>query len=298
LWSAAQASAQFLTFVSATGNDANTCFVQASPCKTLQRGINQTSTGGEVRVLSQLTSNGFINRSMTIDAGGQTIIGTLIVDSPSAVVAFRRIVLTGRGAYGKGFDIRNAAAVHIEDSTAERFIGEGILLRANVSTSLFVADSVSRNNDIGLAVLGPSSATIAISNSRFERSDTFGVSVGGGRVSVTDSVASANSTGISLSGGTMNITRTSAVDNANSGYVVAGGEMTLESAVARGNSTGLLATSSTMARISNCVITNNAIGISNSSGANTATIETQENNLVRGNSNNVLGALTLLGGGV
>jgi hypothetical protein len=36
------AAAQYLTFVSATGNDANNCLVQASPCKTLQKAINVT----------------------------------------------------------------------------------------------------------------------------------------------------------------------------------------------------------------------------------------------------------------
>ena len=46
------AAAQYLTFVSATGNDANNCLVQASPCKTLQKAINVTAARGEVRLLS------------------------------------------------------------------------------------------------------------------------------------------------------------------------------------------------------------------------------------------------------
>jgi len=40
-----------IRYVAATGRDANPC-TQTAPCKTLQRGIDVTPGGGELRVLS------------------------------------------------------------------------------------------------------------------------------------------------------------------------------------------------------------------------------------------------------
>jgi len=209
----APASAQF-AYVSATGNDANTCWLEASPCKTLQRGINQTATGGELRVLSQIISSGYISKSMTIDAEGHAIIGSFIVDSASAIVAFRRIVLTGRGIYPTGFDIRNAAAVHIEDSTAERYTGLGIkLVGSTFATRLFVSNTVSRDNGgSGLSVVN-NHAFVTIDNSRFERNNDYGMILAAKGSNISRSVASGNVIGIYLLGGTANITETTATDN-------------------------------------------------------------------------------------
>jgi hypothetical protein len=192
LFLTAPASAQFLTFVSATGNDANTCFVQAAPCKTLQRGINQTAAGGELRLLTSLTSNGFINKSITIEGGYNTVIGTIAVNSASAIVRFRRLNLNGRHAFPTGFNLINAAAIHIEDCSAERYTGDGINLAANVSTELTVTNSVSRDNGgRGVEAEFPSTAAVSIENSRFENNPVAGVDLSG-NASVSRSLAFGN----------------------------------------------------------------------------------------------------------
>jgi hypothetical protein len=291
----APASAQFLSFVSATGNDANTCFVQANPCLTLQRGINATSAGGEVRVLSQLTSNGFINKSITIEGGGNTIIGTIAVNSASAVVTFRGLTLNGRHAFATGFNIINAAAVHIENCTAERFTQYGIRSASGVSTEIFVSDSVSRDNGASglLGAFSSPNAKLTVDNSRFENNGVFGAVVEGGQASVTGSVFSGNLiVGMHQTGGSTNITYSTAVANGSAGFEVDIGEMTLDSCVARGNNFGLFAAQSTVARISNSVFTNNTTGIQND-----GTALTLGDNVIAGNGTGVGGtALTPLGG--
>ena len=295
---AAPANAQFLTFVSATGNDANTCFVQAAPCKTLQRGINQTSPGGELRLLSSLVSNGFINKSMTVEGGYNTVIGTIAVNNASAIVRFRRLNLNGVNGFPTGFNLINAAAVHIEECSVERYTGDGILLASGVSTELFISSSVSRDNGSdGLDIGGPTTAKLSVYNSHFGNNVEFGTIVQGGEASVTGGVFFGNgSVGIYQTGGRTNITDSTAVaNNASANFEVDGGEMTLESCMAGGGSNfGFFAGVSTVARISNCVFTSHGTGVSDHSGG--ATILTLENNLIAGNGTDLQGTLTPLAG--
>jgi hypothetical protein len=292
---AAPAAAQVLTFVSATGSDANPCTVQANPCKTLPRAIQATAAGGEIRLLSQIAGgNTLLTKSLTIDGGGHTLIGTISINSASAIVTLRNLSLTGRGTVATGINIVNAAVVHIEDCTVERYTGNGISLAASVSTELFVSNSVSRDNGVhGLEVAGPTTAKLTVDNSRFENNANSGVNVGGGQASVTGSVFSGNNGGGMLqTGGTTNITHSTAVANL-VGFEVDSGEMTLDSCVARGGDFGLFVSISTVARISSSVFTNNTNGVSNNFGGNNATILTSENNVIVGNTENLDGATAL-----
>ena len=297
----APASAQFLTFVSAAGNDANTCFVQAAPCKTLQRAINQTSPGGELRLLSSLVSNGFINKSITIEGGQNTVIGTLIVDSTSAIVRFRRLNLNGRNAFADGFDLRNAAAIHIEECSVERYTDDGIVLSAPVSTELVISGSVVRDSgDEGLNVLGGSSSQpkVTVENSRFENNGGSGVVLTASQASISRSVAFGNEVqGFDLldEAGSTNIVDTIAAANNGIGFQVFLGQVTLESIVASRNSDGLMVDDSATARISNSVFSDNSgDGIDTDNPGAPITL-TLGNNLVTGNAgSNVEGGLTPL----
>jgi hypothetical protein len=293
--SAAPASAQFLTFVSAAGNDANTCFVQAAPCKTLQRTINQTSPSGEVRLLTSIVSNGFINKSITVEGSHNTVIGTIAVNSASAIVRFKRLNLNGVNGFPTGFNLINAAAIHFEECSAERYTGDGIFLASNVSTELFISDTVSRDNgDVGLQADGPTTAKVSIETSRWEN-NAFGVAISGGRAAISDSVffGSTFSGLVVNNGATANITNSIAPGNGDAGFFTSGvAETTLESCEAVGNTFHgiFVGATGTSARISDCVSTGSATGITN----DFATIQTLGNNLIAGNTANVNGTLTPL----
>jgi hypothetical protein len=283
--STAPASAQFLTFVSAAGNDANTCFVQANPCRTLQRAINQTSAGGEVRLLTSLAGSGFINKSITIEGGYNTVIGIIVVNNASAIVHFRRLNLNGRHALADGFNLINAAAVHIEESSVERYTDDGIQLAAGVSTELFISDSVIRDNgQRGIeAAAGP--ARIVIEESRFENNAVDGLSLAAEQLSISRSTLFGNSIALQTFPGFVagSATEVTAVGNA-SGFRPFAGELTLESCVASGNAFDGLQPAAALARISNSVFSDNADnGIdTNEAGGNTFTL-TLLNNLIAGN---------------
>jgi hypothetical protein len=285
-------AAAHLTFVSATGSDAQPCTIQVNPCRTLQKAQDETLPGGEVRVLSNLSvvATTTINRSITVEGGGHTIFGAIVINNANALVTLRNLNLNGRTVTTTGINIVNAASVHVENCTIERYVEDGIALAANVSTELFVANSVTRDSGRGLIVLGPTSARLTVENSRFENNADAGVTIRGGRASISRSVLSGNvNIGLFVDGGSTNVIETTAADGAIGFVVAGGGAMTIESSNTRGNQLGLNVSSASTARISNSVFTNNGTGILNAAGG---TVLTLGNNLVAGNATNVSGVLT------
>ncbi len=133
---------------------------------------------------------------------------------------------------------------------------------------------------------------LTIDNSRFENNG-FGISVGGGIATIHRSIASGNAnSGISSTDNSVAVTLTSSVtaQNGIGIFVVSGSTLAMESSLAHGNGDGLLVSNGSTARISNSTFTNNTTGINNA-----GTVETRQNNTVRGNTTNVVGALTPLG---
>jgi hypothetical protein len=276
---AAPAAAQLLTFVSAVGNDANTCLVQARPCRTLQRAIDATAANGEVRLLTRLTGNGAIAKSITIDGAGNTLIGTIVVNGASAKVTLRRLSLNGTGSLGNGINITGAAAVHVEECTVERYTGDGIRLVATTASRLYVSNTVSRDNINGSGLrVEAGLARVVVEDSRFE-----GNAIGDGlyllaqRASVIRSVASGNSDGVVVAGGAVNITETTTADNGAGVWVIKGVAI-LTSIVASGSGHGLLLYSGASAEITDSVFTNNHTGIRYD-----GTLYTRRNNTVNWN---------------
>src|SRR6267378_3746634 len=82
---AASASAQVArVFLTGTGNDANDCTNQATPCRSLQGAVNQCPVNGEIIILDH---GGY---------GGASITKSLTVNASAGVVAFiaRTITVT------------------------------------------------------------------------------------------------------------------------------------------------------------------------------------------------------------
>jgi hypothetical protein len=310
-------AAAVVNFVSATGNDANPCNVQANPCRTLQRAHNQTFQGGEVRVLSNLPAQiTTINRSITVNGGGHTLIGPITINNAAAIVTIRDLHLTGRHASQHGISILRAVAVHIEKSTTERFVQFGIRVQPALANAMevFVSDTVSRDNGDGLVVFGNANTKLTVDNSRIENNGSNGLYFDGGSASVSRSVTSGNGSGggsgILIVAGTMNVTDTTSAGNA-FGFALngAGTEMTIVSSVARDNSSiGLSVVGAGMtARIAHSVFTNNVTGVSNGGTVQSLDIDPDpdvnpgdqvlRSNVIDGNTTDVSGnAITGLAG--
>jgi hypothetical protein len=254
-------------YVSITGSNTNACTL-AAPCRSLQRGIQATPPGGELRILDTgaYGQNAIVNKSMTISGNGNTVFlaKPIIINQADAVVALRGLVLNGQGAILLGVDISAAATVHIERCVTHSFAGRGISA-TNAGIKLFVLDSISRDNaGDGLFMGGEfaGSSRLTIDNSRFENNGSNGVAVQSGNAAIHRSIVSGNGgNGIRI------------------GQVSTGGIATVESSVARGNGgAGLQVNSGAIARISNSTFTANAIGVENF-----GTTQTRQNNSVTGN---------------
>jgi nitrous oxidase accessory protein NosD len=301
LLSAASEAAE-TRYVASFGINNDDCSLSA-PCRTLQRGVNRTPDGGKLVVLDSgdFGNSLTINRSITISAEGVTATlvdpGSIRIDDSDAVVVLRGLHLKGAGGPEviSGVFIAEAAAVHIERCTIERFASTGIRLFDNNAT-LFVTDSIVRNNgSAGLLAAGTAQAgrTLTVDNSRFENNGGDGVSVDRGRATITRSVASGNGgSGVSLGvDAVANVTWTTASHNGDYGFapLAIGGQMTLESSVARNNSRGLYVAAGT-ARISRSVFTDNDIGIRVDSAG---TLQRLQNNVLENNGTDLSNAGTV-----
>ena len=279
-------------YVSITGKNANPCTLP-QPCKTLQRGIVMTMAGGEVQILE----SGFygnlanINKSLTITGNGNTVYlgGVLTVNNAGATVTLRNLVLDGQGTVAIGISIAAATAVHIERCLVHRFTVDGINATAT-GVVLNILDSISRDNgNIGFNIVGAGASQVTIDNSRFERNAGAGVGIQSGRAAISRSIASRNLHGIFAQGGTISVASSTSAYNVSTGFGASGGgAITIESSVSHGNVSGVLANSGNTIRISNSTISNNTTGIFNN-----GTVETRENNTVRGNGANVAGSNAL-----
>jgi hypothetical protein len=297
------APVQAQIFISAIGDDDNNCG-RAAPCRTLQRGIDATSAGREMTILNAGEYGpGNITKSITILAEGVSAnirsfaagSDAITIDNPAAEVALKGLFLTGGGTGGTGIRIVDAAAVHIQDCTIERF-ASGIA--ANGGTEIFVAGTVSRENSgRGLFVSGLFSAAekLKVEDSQFENNGDDGLDLQGIDATITRSAFTGNGgDGIEQSFGETDVTWTTATDNAGDAYIVGNGQMTLEFSVARGNGGAGLrtTTSSAIGRISNSVVTDNNIGLANDDGS----LFSHRNNTVHGNTPNTQGTITTLNG--
>jgi hypothetical protein len=294
--SAAAPAADHTRYISITGSNANDCTL-AAPCRTLRRGIRVTPVGGELHILrsGDYGETVGINKSMTILGHGNTVYldNPITINSAGAVVALRGLTLNGQGTADSGINVLAAAAVHIEGCVIHGFSNNGIEITAN-GVKVFVLNSISRDNGHdGFRMDGESSSTI--DSSRFEN-NLNGVSViSGGNATISRSITSGNSgIGTLAMGGTVSVVSTVAAQNGFAGFVSAqSGVMALESSVANDNVTsGLQVSVGGIARISNSTFIGNGTGIANMA----STVETRQNNTVRGNTTDVSGALTPVGG--
>jgi hypothetical protein len=262
-------------YISITGNDANACTL-AAPCRYLPRGISSIPAGGELRILDSgdYGNSGTIRKSLTISGNGNTVFlrNALTVDDGDAVVTLRSLTLNGQGTIANGISIVVAAAVHIENCVVHNFSQDGINVAAD-GASVFVISSVSRDNGSGGFVLN-AGASLTIDNSHFDNNAGNGFFMLG-------------------SGSLATIRRSTASGNGFNGFQAFAGVMTLDSSLAVGNILrGLNIVGAAVGRISNSTFTDNGTGISN-----TGTVETRQNNTVRGNSIDLQGnSLTPIGG--
>ncbi len=287
----AQAQQTQRSFVASTGNDANNCS-RPTPCRNFARAIDTTFTGGEVVVID---SAGYgaatINKSITISApaGVQASItaatGAGITVTGGGAVILRGLSLIGLGTASLGINYSGTGSLSVDNCILTGFTEEGI---NSSGTTLFVKSTIIRNGGLDGILVNGGSATI--DNCRIERngpnaplSGGYGIyAKGNSRVMVRNTVAASNGIGfVAEDSAVLNAENCVATKNTAVGFRVGG---------------GTVGGASTM-RVSNSVATSNDIGFQQfATPTGSGTFESRENNTVRGNPIDAVGAITGLGG--
>jgi hypothetical protein len=273
LLSAAPLQAQVArVFVSVNGNDANLCSDIATPCRTFGGGIAQVDPNGEVIVIDSGSYAGAtINKpvKLNVAAGAVAFSGLPIVVSvgPSEVVVLRGLTLkAATPGVGNGVTL-NGGSLVVEKTVIDGW-SVGIYLNAERAV---INDTTIRN----CAVYGITASThkrVTIENSRV-LNGTYGIGA--------------------KDGSRVLISRTEVAGNTSSGIISLGIGTVIEVQNCRiyGNVWGLYVGSGDTFRVSQSVVSGNLVGIK-ATGVG-AVLETYANNVVRGNSTDTSGTITI-----
>jgi hypothetical protein len=156
-----------VTFVSGKGTNAGTCASPATPCRTFQFAVNQTSPGGEVKALDPANYSGVtITKAISIEGvDGASIagialngVGISISAGPKDVINISNITINGGNAGQAGvqaFNSNSFGSLTFTHCTIQNFRGDGIDILAGSGKVFLIADVVvSDNAGLGLELVG------------------------------------------------------------------------------------------------------------------------------------------------
>lgn len=275
------------TWVSSTGNDANAC-TRSAPCATFAGALTKTSAGGEIDVAD---ANDYgpvtINKAVSIEAVG--VLATIQVTSGNAVtisagandtVVLRGLTLDGQGTAADGINFTTGGALYVENTRIHHFTtGIDFLPTGNVTTKLFVTDTIVRNNGSGGTGCG-----VLIQ------------AIGGFAIASIDGLRTENNVcGVkTLDAANVTIRNSVAANNGFAGFSAVASNnvpvVLIESSITAHNGTGVLSANPALSfilptvRVSNVTVVDNGTGLLAASGL--AQIISFGNNKVDGNSTN------------
>jgi hypothetical protein len=202
-------------FVASYGNDANPCTF-GSPCKTFQQAINVVAGGGEVTAID---SAGFgpinITKAVTItspdgvEAGIVPAAGSNAIEinaGSSDTVMLRGLTLDGAGAGSDGIVFHSGAALEIVNCVVHDFSDAGIGFSSNSTTSnMSISNTRSFNNaNFGILIDFTGGAANVVLDRVEMNYNGVGLEgdAGGATITVSESVAAFNGSGIGAAPGT------------------------------------------------------------------------------------------------
>jgi hypothetical protein len=266
---AAARAATNVTFVSATGSDANTCGSASVACLTFARALTQTTAGGSIVVLTPGSYGPLtIDKAVTIFGNGMAIInsstgspvsGIVVAAGASDIVTIRGVSITLRQTAANGISLTSGAALHVEDCLIEGAGGgsakNGIHFAPAADAELFVSNTtISNSSNRGLNII-PSGGTARATIRRLRSVSNGGVGIvlnsttaGNIRATISDSVTSENGSGgftaatVSTGSITAMVDRLMVSNNNTNGVSVAGGNalVRMRDSTITGNPTGVI----------------------------------------------------------
>lgn len=272
------------TWVSGTGDDGNQCS-RTAPCRTFAGAISKTAAGGEIDCLDP---GGFgvvtITKSITIDGSGTfgSILaaasnGIVINAAASDKVVIRGLSLNGIGTGLSGIRFLAGASLHVEDCVISGF-STGIEVNKSAAAKVYLRNTVTRNNSSSGVFLFSSTGTVDVALENCQSTNN-----GSG-------IVARNNTCVAVHGGAFSGNGTGILAQVQAG--AGNAQVNVVGANVSSNGTGLscgagIAATSTI-RISQVQVTSNNTGLSLGNG----TLETFLDNIVRGNTTNVVGTVT------
>jgi hypothetical protein len=281
------------TFVSAAGTNSGDCS-RPAPCRTLQFAHDQTAANGEIDILDTAGYGALtITKSISIVNPGGVEAGILASAGGTAVtinaastdrVSLRGLTLEGANSGQYGIVLNTAGKLTIVDCVVRDFTNTGIILQPTGETTFFIANTlVADNGGIGIWVLpqGTGTAAGAIDHVAATGNGNSGIAVVGQLTTAS----------------TLNVTISNSVAHGNISYGIyayaasghAATNATVANSSASSNANGFYADGISTMRLSANVAAGNTTGVVKAAGA---TIHSFNNNLFRGNTTDVSGALT------
>ena len=267
------------SYISPSGSDNRPCS-RNQPCRTFDAAIAKTDAGGEIIALETGTYEPTtVTKSITLAAapGADVAIratgGNAVTVTPNTgdAVVLRGLRLGGpgknvAGTNGVFVDITSpncCITVHVENTMITDF-EDGVQMNLGVAGRLIVSDSVLRANKNGanFSVGGAEANGASFERTRFEHNDVGLLAPNGNSISVSNSIATGNGTGIQTEGGKVDL---------------------FQSVITK-NSTGIK-TNSGSVRMGYCSVTGNGSGVSTGGGL----VHSMGNNMIVNNDIDVAG---------
>ncbi len=276
----------FRAYVASYGADTNPCTV-AAPCRLLPAALNAIASGGEVWMLDSANYNSgtvTITKNANIlavpGAVGSIVAfagGPAVIVSPAVAVSFKNVSISN--------NVTNPGTDGIQITTGTLNVQDSVFDVASVAISISGTAQVSVHNSVfrggyrGFLVQG--GAAVDISNSKFAGLSYAIVAFGGGSTNtvtnVRDCAIAGATSGVISSGGSGATVRVTAYNTTVSTSSVAFGAEGAGATLSVGNSA---ATLSSFGMYQNAP----------------AVVESLGNNLVRGNTTNISGTVTVVPG--
>lgn len=265
------------SYISPSGSDNRPCS-RNQPCRTFDAALAKTDAGGEIIALETGTYDPTtITKSITLAAvpGADVAIratgGNAVTVTPGTgdTVVLRGLRLGGpgknvAGTNGVFVDITSpncCITVHVENTIITDF-EDGVQMNLGVAGRLLVSDSVMRanKNGINFSVGGAEANGASIERTRLEHNDTGLLALNGNSITVSNSVATGNATGVQTDGGKVDVFN-SVVTKNSTGIKTNSGSVRLASSSVIGNGTGVSTGSGLVHSMGNNMIVNNDIDV-------------------------------------
>jgi len=168
------------TFVSAAGSDSNPCTF-AAPCRHFQAAVNATTVGGEVDALDPAGYGPItISHAITIEGEGWSYVAPpnggnaiSITAGSGDDISVRGVSLNGVGTTNtNGIIFFSGASLNIQNSVIRNFSNAGIDYGPNVSSHLFMSNTlVSDNGNYGIYITSSGTVDAVLDNVTMENNN-------------------------------------------------------------------------------------------------------------------------------